>query len=272
MSQDPTAVVTGASRGLGRALAVALGERGFQVVCAARKVSSLEGTLTELDETRRLGVACDVRDLGQVQALAVQAQERFGRIDVWVNNAGIAGPYGPTVGLESATFKSVLETNIFGSYHGSLVAIRHFVAQDSGVLVNVVGRGDTGPVPFQNAYGSTKTWLRSFTLALAKEHAATGIGVHTFQPGLMFTALTQQVQVVDGHQDALSAFGKVLRYLGNPPDVPAKRLADLIVAAPGKKTGRAWGLRGGILRAIPRLFRGGPDVDVQLETIPSARS
>ena len=88
----------------------------------------------------------------------------FGNIDIWVNNAGYGGIYGPTATIDPQDFERVMRTNIFGEYYGSWVALQHFLAQGTGgKLINLLGRGDTTPVAFQNAYASSKAWVRNFT-------------------------------------------------------------------------------------------------------------
>ena len=110
------------------------------------------------------GMPCDVSDLAQVEALAAHAVETFGRFDVWVNNAGYAAPYGPTAHVPPQLFMRSVQTNIVGTYHGSIVALRAFLPAGEGKLINVLGRGSDGkPVAMQNAYAATKSWERVFT-------------------------------------------------------------------------------------------------------------
>ena len=185
------AVVTGASRGLGKAIAMLFARNGAKVVLAARSQKDIEQNVAELREDGYTAVACvcDVSDPAQVEALARFAIQTYGHFDIWINNAGAAGPYGATFDLAPEQFLGVLQTNVLGVYHGSRLAMRHFLPRKSGKLINILGAGSKKPAPNQNAYGSSKAWMRVFTLALAKEYKDSGVGVYALQPGLMDTDL-----------------------------------------------------------------------------------
>ena len=142
----------------------------------------------------------------QVEALAHFAINTYGHFDVWVNNAGVAGPYGATFDLSPEQFLSVLRTNMFGVYHGSRMAMRHFLPRKSGKLINILGAGSKKPAPNQNAYGSTKAWIRVFTLALAAETKHSGVGVFALQPGLMDTDLLTELVTFQEHEKRLREF------------------------------------------------------------------
>jgi NAD(P)-dependent dehydrogenase (short-subunit alcohol dehydrogenase family) len=129
--------VTGASNGIGRATGLAFAERGARVVLAARRADALEELARECEAAGgpALAVPTDVTDEAAVAELARRAVERFGRIDVWVNNAGVY-----LLGLLEATppeaFRRVLETNFFGYVHGARAVLPHFREQGHGVLIN----------------------------------------------------------------------------------------------------------------------------------------
>src|SRR5512138_3408036 len=137
------AVITGGSRGLGYAIAEAYAREGAKVVIASRTRNAVDRAVRKLRESgaQAEGLACDVSNLQQVEALADFAVQKFGRLDIWVNNAGLSAPYGPTAHLPSADFKNVIDTNITGTYYGSVTAMRYFAKQESGKLINLLGRG-----------------------------------------------------------------------------------------------------------------------------------
>ena len=83
---------------------------------------------------------------------------------------GLSAPYGPSAHIPSAIFRALIDTDVVGTYNGSVTALRHFLGKKSGRLINNLGRGDTGSVALQNAYSSSKVWVRNFTRALAKEY------------------------------------------------------------------------------------------------------
>ncbi len=237
--QNKVAVITGGSRGLGFAIAEAYAREGAKVVIASRTQKAVDQAVRKLRENgaQANGLACDVGDLRQVEALAEFAIQKFGRLDIWVNNAGLSAPYGPTAHLPSESFQSVIDTNITGTYNGSVTALRQFARQKSGKLINLLGRGDKGAVPLQNAYSSSKVWVRNFTQALAKEYAGSGIDVFGFNPGLVRTDMISNIEAVSGYEKRLTPLRYVTMLWGNDADVPAEKAAWLASSATDGKNG-----------------------------------
>lgn len=239
MLEGKVAVITGGSRGLGLAIARAYVQEGARVVLASRSAGSVEAAVAELQKAgaEAVGITCDVANLKQVEALADFALARFGRLDIWVNNAALSAPYGPTTGIAPAAFTAATMTNVLGTYNGSVVAMRHFLPRRQGKLINLLGMGDTRPVPYQTAYASSKSWIRSFTLALAKEHKEIRVGVFAFNPGLMLTDLVTDVEAVPGWEERVKVLPTILRLFGNPPEVAAARALWLASPATDGRTG-----------------------------------
>ena len=233
------AIVTGSSRGLGFAIAEAYAREGASVVLAGRNATTLDQALTALQKQgfAAVGLAVDTAVYANQQALHDLALTKFGHLDSWVNNAGVSASYGPTLGVARQEFERVVQTNILGTYYGSMVAMEHFVRQGSGKLINLFGRGDTQPVPFQSAYGASKSWVRAFTLALAKEYQKSGVGVYGFNPGLVVTDLLTHVDVVPGYTEAARPLIIVMHFWGQFPEVPARKALWLASAATDGKTG-----------------------------------
>ena len=238
--ENKVAVITGASRGLGKAMATLFARQGANVVLSARSLKEIEQHAAELRLEGYTAVAfvCDVSDPDQVEALARFAIQTYGHFDIWINNAGVPGPYGATFDLAPDQFLGVLLTNMFGVYHGSRMAMRHFLPRKSGKLINILGAGSKKPVPNQNAYGSTKTWIRVFTLALAKEYEHSGVGVYAFQPGLLDTGLLTDIITFKEHEKRLRRFMPLLVRAGaKKPEVAAHKALWLASSATDGKTG-----------------------------------
>ena len=237
--QNKVAIITGSSRGLGYAIAEAYAQEGAKVIIASRTQNAVDQAVRQLRENGAQvdGLACDVSNLQQVQALAEFAVQKFGRLDIWVNNAGLSAPYGPTAHIPSAEFQSVIDTNITGTYNGSVMAMRFFARQKCGKLINLLGRGDKGAVPLQNAYSSSKVWVRNFTQALAREYENSGVDVFTFNPGLVRTDMLSNIEAVSGYEKRLNPLRYVTMLWGNDADVPAQKAAWLASSATDGKNG-----------------------------------
>lgn len=269
--------MTGASRGLGRAIAKAAAVEGAVVVAAARSGGRLAELVAEIEGAggRASAKPTDVGELAQVRALLDHALAEHGRVDVWINNAGVAGPYGPTLEIAPEDFEAVIDTNLRGTYHGSLLALRHFRERGQGRLINLLGRGDKRPVAMQNAYATSKAAIRSLTLALAEELREHGqIHVHALNPGLVRTELLTRVEVVEGHEDELAAFPTIIRMWARPPEQPAAAIVELAAGRRGAKVehrlaGFASILARTLRFAIARLFGRAP-AKPQLELHPRA--
>jgi NAD(P)-dependent dehydrogenase (short-subunit alcohol dehydrogenase family) len=272
------AVITGGTRGFGLSIARAFAQNGARVVVASRSQQSVNEAVALIQAEGGLasGKAVDVANLEQVQALAEHAIACFGRLDIWVNNAGMAGPYGPTLGFDPKEFTQVVQTNILGVYYGSRTALHYFVAQGSGKLINVLGHGYNRPVPWQNAYGASKAWDRSFTKALAEETKGSQVGVFSFNPGMILTELLTNVQVIEGSEQRLKSFPSVVRMWAKPPEVLAQKMVWVASSATDGKTGLLVNLfspgvmLGGLLKEGVRavLRKPAADMNVRIKAIP----
>jgi NAD(P)-dependent dehydrogenase (short-subunit alcohol dehydrogenase family) len=275
------AIITGASRGLGKAIAQLFAREGAKVILSSRSAGEIEQNAANLraQGLEALSFPCDVSDPKQVEDLARFAIGKYGGFDIWVNNAGTAGPYGATLDLSSEDFLGVLRTNMFGDYYGSVIAMRHFLPRKTGKLINILGAGAKGPVANQNAYGSTKAWIRVFTLALAKEYKDSGVGVFALQPGLMETDLLTEVITFTPYEKRLTGFMPFLiRAAGKKPEVAALKALWLASSATDGRTGLDMAVSsrltflGGFLReGLRSLFRlPARKIDIHVKIIPSA--
>jgi NAD(P)-dependent dehydrogenase (short-subunit alcohol dehydrogenase family) len=185
--RDKVALVTGASQGLGRALALAFAEEGARVVVNARSDESVRPVAGEVEGAGAevLAVAADVSREAEVERLVRETVERFGRIDVLVNNAGLLGP---RVGVEDYPedeWRRVLAANLTGPYLVSKAAIPHL--SEGGSIINVVSGVSVEGRAQWGAYSVSKFGVEGLTQILASELAGRGIRVNAVDPGGMRT-------------------------------------------------------------------------------------
>lgn len=195
-------VITGASSGIGRAAALRLSHRAKALALCARSEEALaEVTSTcEGGGTPTLRQALDVSDEEAVENFAAATEERFGRIDVWVNNAGTIA-YGPFEEIPSEVFRQVIETNLMGQVHGARAALRRFRGQGSGVLINMSSVWGRVSTPQVTPYIVSKNAVRAFSECLAGELAdAKDIHVATMVPQAVDTPIFEHAGNYTGRQ------------------------------------------------------------------------
>jgi NAD(P)-dependent dehydrogenase (short-subunit alcohol dehydrogenase family) len=165
-------VITGASSGIGRATARAFAEQGARLTLAARRGEVLDEVVRECRGRGgdAIAVPTDVTDAEAVRALARAALDAWGRIDVWVNNAGV-GAVGRFDAVPLDLHRRVIEVNLLGALHGAHAAIPVFRRQGEGVLVNNISMGAWAPMPFASAYTASKFGLRGLAASLRQELA-----------------------------------------------------------------------------------------------------
>lgn len=186
------AIVTGAGRGLGRTMALALAAAGADVLLASRTAAELERLAEEIRALGRRATAftADVTSPDDCEAMAGAAVERLGRLDILVNNAGV-NVRKPALELTPDEFEFVVATNLKGCFNGARAAGRHFVARGSGKVINVSSILGSVALPNQAAYASSKGGVEQLTKVLALEWAAAGVQVNGIAPTYFETELTR---------------------------------------------------------------------------------
>ena len=182
------ALVTGASRGIGLAIAEALSERGFHLILTARSRPQLERLAAHLPNST--AISCDIRDPQSVAQLAAVVGKRR-RLDVLINNAGMAGPSQPFASIDFATWREVIETNLHGTFLVTQ-SLLPFLGKGS-VIVNNLSVAARTVIPGMAAYSASKSGLLAFTAILREELRPRGIRVVALLPGAIDTAIWKQI-------------------------------------------------------------------------------
>jgi 3-oxoacyl-[acyl-carrier protein] reductase len=182
MSEARVAVVTGGAGGLGQAMGARLAADGLDVVLAdLSDAPPIDGVVVE---------HVDVADTDSAQALADRVLERYGRMDVLINNAGIAGPTADVVDYPSAAFEQVIRVNLLGVFHVTRACLPAMISGGWGRVVNVASIAGKDGNPGMSAYSASKAGVIAFTKAVAKETAQTGVLVNCLVPGVIDAGLT----------------------------------------------------------------------------------
>jgi NADP-dependent 3-hydroxy acid dehydrogenase YdfG len=177
-----TCVVTGAARGIGRALAEALIAEGARVVLSDRDEATLSATLSELSSPQAAAVPADVTSSDAMAELAAEAQRTFGPVDLWVNNAGLAR-HRRIVDYSEAEIDLMLAVNLKGVIVGSQAALRVMAPRRRGYIVNIASTAALRGVPTETVYCAAKWGVRGFTQGLREEAAAADVRVTAVLPG-----------------------------------------------------------------------------------------
>ena len=205
MLVDKVAVVTGAGRGIGKAIALAYAQAGAAVCCAARTVAEIEQTAHEIQTKggRALAIATDVTDLAAVEQMFRQTVATFGGIDLVVINAGVFGERRTILDSEPAQWRATVEVNLFGAYHCVRAAVPYLQQRGGGKIIlmgsGARNRGQSG----SSAYTCSKAGIWALTQVLAQELLPYGICVNELIPGPVETTMLNQLQAGQGKSDAL---------------------------------------------------------------------
>ena len=240
-----TAIVTGGSRGIGRAIALCLAEEGAKVaVIYAGNTAAAEETLQAITEKggQAISIQCDVANEDAVNAMVKQVKEQFGSVDILVNNAGITRD-GLLMRMKTADWQAVLDTNLTGTFFCTKAVTKIMMKQRSGAIVNltsVVGlTGNAG----QANYAAAKSGIIGFTKSVAKELASRGIRANAVAPGCIDTDMTAVLSdAVKEEMIKTIPLGRVAQ-----PEEVAKAVLFLVSDCASYITGQVLNVDGGMV-------------------------
>lgn len=223
--EGKTVVITGGTSGVGRAAAEAFALEGCNVVIAARGTQGLEETVGLCHDLGAiaLGVPTDVSNAEDVQSLAEKAQQFNGRIDIWINNAGVMAS-GKFEDIPIKTMDQLVKTNLLGYLHGAYAALPIFKRQKEGILINNVSIGGFIPAPYSTAYSSTKFGIRGMVEGLQGEVSN--------EPNIHIVGLYPGIQRSTGNMHSAKYSG--LAFKIPPFSVDPRKLAAAMVQAAKK--------------------------------------
>ncbi len=237
-----TVLITGAGRGIGEAIAHAFARAGANLVLVARTQKEIARVASDVAarEATSLPVEGDVSHRPDVERMVAAAQQKFGRIDVLVNAAGIYGPIGTLAENDMAEWARAIETNLLGTAFSMHAVLPHMIARRKGVVVNFSGGGAVSPFPRFSAYASSKAAVVRLTETVAEEVKEFGIRVNAIAPGAVNTRLLDQV-LVAGERAGKQFYAKAKEQKANggtPADTAAELTVFLASPAAAGVTGR----------------------------------
>jgi short-subunit dehydrogenase len=226
--EEQVIVITGASSGIGLATAESAARQGAKVVLVARSEEALATITEQLNAAggQTIAVIADVSDRAQVEKVAQKAIERFGRIDTWINNAGLS-IYGRLDQVSDEDSRRLFDTNFWGIVNGSLVALPH-LSKQGGALINVGSEVSEAVVPLQGMYSATKHAVKGFTDALRveiEEVDKSPISITLIQPTAVDTPFPQHAKNYMSQEPKLPS-----------PMIEAQKVADAILDAAANPT------------------------------------
>lgn len=245
--KDKVAIVTGASRGIGQAIAETLAQAGAKVVLSSRKQESLDEVAASIKSAggEAVGIAAHSGNKEALQALVQQTVATYGRLDILVNNAATNPHFGTLLDAEDSMWQKTFEVNVFGNIWLTQAAVREMKKVGGGKIINIASVAGINPGNFQGIYSATKAAIISLTKTLAMELGRDNIQVNAVAPGLVQTKFAQVLWENETLRQQIEAKTPVGR-IGQPEEIAG---LVLYLASPAANfvTGSVVTIDGGLL-------------------------
>jgi NAD(P)-dependent dehydrogenase (short-subunit alcohol dehydrogenase family) len=244
--QGKVALITGASRGIGRAIALRFAQAGASVVVSSRKLESVQAVADEIAASggHALAVQAHVGQFDDMAALVARTVEAFGRVDIAVNNAATNPHFGPLLTADEGQWDKILDTNAKGAFRLCKAVVPHMEAQASGKIINLTSVAGLRPSPGMGLYGISKAAVIMLTQVLAVELGPANIQVNAIAPGVIKTRFSQLLWQTTRISEPILAHLPLGRF-GEPQDVAG---LALFLASPASDyvTGAVFVVDGGM--------------------------
>ncbi|MFC2072788.1 SDR family NAD(P)-dependent oxidoreductase [Chloroflexota bacterium] len=193
--KDKVAIITGAGRGIGKAIALAFAREGADVVAVARTLHEIERTATEVRALRRIALSkkVNVSNWENVIGMVNSVINEVGKIDILVNNAGVQGSIGPLVHNDITQWINTIHTNLIGTFLCTRAVLPLMVKQKRGKIINLSGGGATTPLPYFSAYAASKAAVVRLTETVAEEVKEFNIQINAIAPGAVNTHMLEEI-------------------------------------------------------------------------------
>jgi NAD(P)-dependent dehydrogenase (short-subunit alcohol dehydrogenase family) len=253
-------IITGSTRGIGWAMAKEFLQRGHRVIISGRHPNLSSMRKSELTDylDSYIYFPCDVKNKEEIQRLWDFSAKRWGKVDIWINNAGFNSPHEAAFNIEKNYTDDVVNTNILGVIYGSQVAAKGMLNQGSGAIYNMEGLGSNNMIQRNTVlYGTSKHALTYFTRGLAKELKGAPVIAGRLSPGMMLTEFITKTP--DGQKAAIednTAFQKIFNVLADMPESVAPFLVEKMLNNSKNDAHFVWLTNGKVLvRFVSSLFK-----------------
>ncbi|AFD08333.1 3-ketoacyl-ACP reductase [Solitalea canadensis] len=200
--QGKNALITGAGKGIGKAVALQLAQEGVNVALLARTVSDLEAVATEIKAlgVKALVISADVADIDSVNKAVSQVENEFGYIDILINNAGIAS-FGKFLELTPTDWEKIVQVNLFGTYYVTRAALPKMIERQTGDIINISSTAGQRGAALTSAYSASKFGVLGLTESLMQEVRKHNIRVTALTPSTIATDMAKDLNLTDGNPE-----------------------------------------------------------------------